>query len=247
MALDPEILYRKDFGKPFPGPSRKPYKPMTKFTKQLTAIIVLSLLVTIPTLVSYLPTITDRDPVPAAHFNTKIRKVNPARTLRPDGQTEDAQSCNERTFERELSGVCPELDQTPFSVDSIYLSPTVQTARLILKRAFRKLENVYVSQAYDCDDNAQELMVLLRKEALVEYREFPAALAIGFIGVRFDGPIYEYRSMDLDPSEYPFYHAMVVMRLKNGRWLLIEPLSHQVCELTGPIYEGQIVVGLLYF
>ena len=184
---------------------------------------------------------------PAAHFGRKIHQVNVKRTLRPDGQTDAADLTTELTFERELGDLLPEIWNPPFAVDSQYISPTAQTAKLILKRAFRKLENVYVPEAYDCDDNAQEMMVLLRKEALVEYREYPAALAIGFIGVRIDGRIWEFSDMTDNPENYPMYHAMVVMRIKGGHWLLIEPLTHQVCELTGPIFEGQMVVGLLYF
>lgn len=220
---------------------------MTKHTNQIAVIVALSILIAAQSFFLASAPSKEESTSPAAQFNTQIRPVNVARTLRPEGQTENAQLCDEFTFEEELDAICPELRQSPFSLDAYYLSPTAQTAKLMLRRAFRKLENVYVSEAYDCDDNAQELMILLRKEALVEYREFPAALAIGFVGVRIDGPIYEYIMPKLDPSDYPLYHAMVVMRIKGGRWLLIEPLTHQVCELTGPIFEGQISIELIYF
>lgn len=220
---------------------------MTKSKTQLAAIVVLSLLIAVQTFLISVPYREDRSALPAAYFGKPTHSHSLARTLRPDGQTEEAALCTDLTFQVELGDLCPEIWNPVFAVDRLYICPTPQTAKFILKRAFRKLENVYVSEAYDCDDNAAELMVLLRKEALVEYREYPAALAIGFIGVRIDGPIYEFGDMSNDPEDYPMYHAMVVMRLKGNHWLLIEPLSHQVCELTGPIYEGQIVVGLLYF
>lgn len=220
---------------------------MTKSQKQITAAVVLSYLLAAFFLFQGFtkeqPSVTS----PAAHFGKPNRSFNLERTLRPDGQTEKAELVTDWDFRLELFDLTTEKWSPIFAVDRNYISPTPQTAKLILKRALRKLENVYVPEAYDCDDNAQELMVLLRKEALVEYREYPAALAIGFIGVRIDGPIYEYADMTQDPEDYPMYHAMVVMRVKGGHWLLIEPLTHQVCELTGPIFEGQIVVGLLYF
>jgi len=220
---------------------------MTNPKKEIVVVAILSILVAVQAFFATVAPLIDRSPTPAAAFSHANRTPNVARTLRPDGQTEKAELCNDWTFEDELGSLCPELWNPVFAVDRIYISPTAQTARLILKRAFRKLEDVYVPEAYDCDDNATELMILLRKEALVEYREYPAALAIGFVGVRIDGPIYEYRPMDFAPEDYPLYHAMVIMRIKDGHWLLIEPLTHQVCELTGPIFEGQIGIELLYF
>lgn len=216
---------------------------MTK-QKQFIALVALSCLVAVE---SYYLTAVKSESKPAAVFNRPTREANFDRTLRPEGQTEEAALCTEFTFRRELGDLCPELWQPVFSVDRQYISPTEQTARLILKRAFRKLEDVYVPEAYDCDDNATELMVLLRKEALVEFREYPAALAIGWVGVRIDGPIQEYRGMTREPREYPMYHAMVIMRVKGNHWFLIEPLSHQVCELTGRIFEGAVTIHILYF
>lgn len=219
---------------------------MISRTKQIIVAATLSLLIAVQSFYVVKTRKSEGD-LPAALFNKQLFAPHPGRTLRPDGQTEEAGLETMRTFAQELGSLCPELRQPAFCLDLVYISPTEQTARLILKRAFRKLENVYVAEAYDCDDNATELMVLLRKEALVEYREFPAALAIGFVGVRIDGPIYEYRPMNFEPSDFPLYHAMVIMRLKGGLWLLIEPLTHQVCELTGPIFEGQIGLELIYF
>lgn len=215
---------------------------------QIVVVAILSLLIAVEAFfLSGAPAKLLDSSSPAANFGRPTQSPSLQRTLRPDGQTESAELVSDWNFKFELIDLAPERWVPIFALDREYISPTASTAKLILKRAFRKLENVYVPEAYDCDDNAQELMVLLRKEALVEYREYPAGLAIGFIGVRIDGPIYEYREMTDDPNDYPMYHAMVVMRLKGGHWLLIEPLSHQVCELTGPIIEGQIVVGLLYF
>jgi hypothetical protein len=221
---------------------------MTRTQKLVTAIVVCSYLFS--AVFMFQGFMGDSAPSissPAATFNKQSIAPNPGRTLRPDGQTEKAEVTSMLTFSMELGDLCPELRQPVFSLDYAYISPTEQTAKMILRRAFRKLENVYVADAYDCDDNATELMILLRKEALVEYREYPAALAIGFVGVRIDGPIYEYRPMGFEPDDYPLYHAMVIMRIKDGHWLLIEPLTHQVCELTGPIFEGQIGIELLYF
>lgn len=220
---------------------------MNRHTKQIIAVAILTTIFVVSTLFRYVEPAKSPGSQPAAVFNRPVVTLNVGRTLRPDGQTEDADLNTDIIFGAELGDLCPELWSAPFSVDALYISPTEQTARLILKRAFRKLENVYVPEAYDCDDNAQEMMVLLRKEALVEYREYPAALAIGFVGVRIDGPVDGLRMGGLDPSDYPLYHAMVVMRLKGGRWLLIEPLTHQFCEFTGPIFEGSITVHLLYF
>jgi hypothetical protein len=215
--------------------------------KQIAIVAVLSLLIAVEAVFLRVAPSKNEATSPAAYFGKKARPHSPQRTLRPDGQTEPADIASERTFESELADLCPDLRQPPFTVDSRYVCPTLPTAKLILKRAFRKLEDVYVPEAYDCDDNAAELMILLRKEALVEYREYPAALAIGFVGVRIDGPIYEYRPMTFDPADFPLYHVMVIMRIKGGHWLLIEPLTHQVGELTGPIFEGQIAIELLYF
>lgn len=220
---------------------------MTKPKTQLAAIVVLSLLIAVESFfLSDAPSKFFSDK-PAAIFNRPETMLNVGRTLKPDGQTEPAEIADELNFATELGPICQELWTPVFSVDRYYVSPTEQTARLILNRAFRKLENVYVPEAYDCDDNAQELMVLLRKEALVEYREYPAALAIGFVGVRIDGPVDGLRMGGLQPEDFPVYHAMVVMRLKGGHWILIEPLTHQFCELTGPIFEGSITIHLIYF
>jgi len=214
---------------------------------QIAIVAVLSFLIAVESFfLSDAPTKFFGDK-PAAVFNRPATTINVGRTLKPDGQTESADLADEISFATELGPICPQLWTPAFTVDMLYISPTEQTAKLMLKRAFRKLENVYVPEAYDCDDNAQELMVLLRKEALVEYREYPAALAIGFIGVRIDGPIDGLRMGGLRPEDFPVYHAMVVMRLKGGHWLLLEPLTHQFCELTGPIFEGSITVHLIYF
>lgn len=221
---------------------------MNKHTKQIIAIVALSL--AIVTQAFFLSRPSEEFPVadsPAAQFNKPLRQPSIERTLRPDGQTEKADIVDGDDFEDELGNFLKEVWTESFSMDYRYIAPTESTARLILKRAFRKLENVYVPEAYDCDDNAAELIMLLKKEALVEYREYPAGLAVGFIGLRFDGPIREYKSYSDDSDDYPFHHAMVVLRVKGGKWLLIEPLTHQVCELTGPIYEGSIVVKTLFF
>lgn len=220
---------------------------MTKPTKQIAAIAVLSSLIAVQAFFLHVAPTKSPSDSPAAVFNRPATTINVGRTLKPDGQTEPAEIADEISFALELGPLCPELWTPPFTVDKYYISPTEQTAKLMLKRAFRKLKNVYVPEAYDCDDNARELMVLLRNEALVEYREFPAALAIGFIGVRIDGPVDGLRMGGLSPEDFPVYHAMVVMRLKGGHWLLIEPLTHQFCELTGPIFEGSITVHLIYF
>lgn len=254
MALDPEILYRKKFGKPFPyhKVASRPKIKMNKHTKQIIAICALSLAIAVQAFFI----VAERAPEEqisaetaqhSAVFKQPLRRLNPERTLRPDGQTESAEILNHWELEGEVHDFPSELYHRPFTVDSRYLAPTVGTANLILKRAFRKLEDVYVAQAYDCDDNAHELMMLLRKEALIEYREYPAALAVGFVGVRIDERIPDYKNMTDDPDEYPMYHAMVVMRVKGGRWYLIEPLSHQVTEFTGTIYEGKVTLHLIYF
>jgi hypothetical protein len=218
---------------------------MKRQTKQIVAIAALSILIAVQ---AYFLTAETSEPqiVPAAVFN-QPRTQSVDRTLKPDGQTEEAALVTEITFNRELDFACEDLWTPVFTVDRIYVSPTEQTARLILKRAFRKLENVYVAQAYDCDDNATELMTLMKKEALVEYREYPAALAVGWVGVQIDGPVEGLKFMPTDPDEYPLYHAMVILRVKGGKWLFIEPLTHQYVELTGPIYEGQVIVRVLYF
>jgi hypothetical protein len=221
---------------------------MNKHTKQIIAIACLSLAIAVQAFFLSRPD-EQYQPVqaPAALFGKPMKLATLERTLRPEGQTEKAELADDYDFDAELGDLTKETWTPTFSMDRYYISPTDSTARLILKRAFRKLENVYVDEAYDCDDNAAELIVLLKKEALIEYREYPAGLAVGFIGLKFEGPIMEYPRRTDDPNDYPFYHAMVVMRVKGGRWLLIEPLSHQVCELTGPIYEGVIVVKTLFF
>lgn len=224
--------------------------------KQFIAVVVLSVLVAIEAFFLtgtpaklFAPEIGE--PVYSDQYSAVFRRparlVNAERTLRPEGQTEVAELLRWREFEEEVSEIPMELIQPVYTIDRAYISPTLGTAKLILKRAFRKLEDVYVPEAYDCDDNATELLMLLRKEALIEYREFPAALAVGFVGVRINAPIQEYPQISDDPEDYPMYHAMVVMRLKGNHWLLIEPLTYQVCELTGPIYEGVIAVQMLYF
>lgn len=222
---------------------------MKKNPKQIVIIAALSLAIAVQAFILSRPD-DSFSPAesPAAQFGRSNRPHSLERTLRPDGQTEKAELVDDDDdFDFELGNLLPEVWQTPFSMDRLYISPTESTARLILKRAFRKLENVYVPEAYDCDDNALELMVLLKKEALVEYREYPAGLAVGFVGLKFEAPILEYSRRTDDPDDYPFYHAMIVLRTKGGNWLLIEPLTHQVCELTGPIYEGAIVVKTLFF
>lgn len=210
--------------------------------KQFAAVVILSSLIALEGFF-----LSDAPSKAVSFFTTPAKRtqINPSRTLRPDGQTEPAVLIRPRTISIELGAICPDLDTFLF-FDSPFICPTEQTARLILKRAFRKLEDVYVPEAYDCDDNALELMMLLRKEALIEYREFPAALAIGFAAVHINGPI-DGIHMVIDSEEFPVYHAMPVMRLKTGKWLLIEPLSHQVCELTGPIFEGTIWIDVLIF
>lgn len=221
---------------------------MNKHTKQIIAVCALSLAIAVQAFFLTRPEETfPTAEAPAAHFNRPNKQSPPGRTLRPDGQTETAEIVKEDDFVDELGRFLVETWTEPFSMDYRYISPTESTAKLILKRAFRKLENVYVTEAYDCDDNAAELIVLLKKEALVEYREYPAGLAVGFIGVRYDGPVRGYRGESDNPDDYPFYHAQVVLRVKGGKWWFIEPLTHQVCELTGPIYEGAIVVKTLFF
>lgn len=129
-------------------------------------------------------------------------------------------------------------------MDAVYGAVSEEVTRRILSEGLASFNFVYVNEARDCDDAAIELVVILRRIFRRDTANVPLAAPIGIIGGVLVGDIPELKFVS---PGVPFYHAMVAVRCLGGKWLLVEPASKQVVELTGPIYEGSFELFLGVF
>jgi hypothetical protein len=139
----------------------------------------------------------------------------------------------------------PSLTQQPNSIvmDPHYVVPSESTARRLIAAAAKKVDRNYVQHAWDCEDVSMQFICEIRRLAKVETRQFPSGFPAALIGAHVFGPIPEF-SWPWG-TEYPFGHAMVAIRIDDGRWLLVEPQNGRVIDITSPIYEGLIEVVLV--
>lgn len=148
------------------------------------------------------------------------------------------------TIENELRPLMSEeYDPKLVLMDAQYGAVSEEATRKIIAEAFLTFHFDYVEEANDCDDGAIQLTVLLRSIFRRDTASVPLAAPIGLIGGALVGDIPELKFVS---PGFPLYHAMVAVRCQGGKWLLVEPASKQVTELTGPIYEGsfELFVGI---
>lgn len=128
-------------------------------------------------------------------------------------------------------------------MDEVYGSISEADTRKLIAEAFRTFNTHYIEEARDCDDLGIELVVKLRALFRRDTGGVPLSSTFGLVCGALVGDIPELKFV---ASSEPFYHAMVVVRCKGGKWLLIEPQSKQVCEFTGTIYEGsfEFILGI---
>lgn len=127
-------------------------------------------------------------------------------------------------------------------MDTHYVLPSYTTAMKLIAAATKKVDRRYVVNAWDCEDVSQQFISEIRRLARVETREFPSGFPAALVGVHVYAPIPEFK---WSGGEYPYGHAMVAIRIDDGRWLLVEPQNGKVVDITAPIYEGQINVVLV--
>lgn len=140
-----------------------------------------------------------------------------------------------RTIEAELRPLMAEHYKPQLiSMDAYYGCVSEQHTRRIIAEALSTFNTHYIEESLDCDDLAINLVVQMRALFRRDTAYVPLASTFGVVGGALAGDIPELGYKD----EGLFFHAMVIVRCQNGKYLLIEPQSKQICEFTGLIYEG---------
>jgi hypothetical protein len=118
-----------------------------------------------------------------------------------------------------------------------------KTIRDLIAVALFDFDNTYIVEARDCDDLALEFIVKLRKS----FRDFtdgvPLAAPIGLVGIKL---VQDIPEMGYFLHGKIAYHAVVVVRCEEGKWLLVDPGTKKISEFTGHLYEGsaELLLGI---
>jgi hypothetical protein len=104
-------------------------------------------------------------------------------------------------------------------MDAAYYCPTEAE----LPRLFPKMHHKWQSQIWDCDDIAQETVVVVRRQHLRSKPNFP--LCVGIIAY----------CTGKDTA-----HAALVVRLNTGEWRVFDPARHRWLKLPKKILWVQL-------
>jgi len=127
-------------------------------------------------------------------------------------------------------------------VDEAYIAPSEVLLPKLLSFCEKNRTKVYRTNTFDCDDIAQEYKLLAQKWVLETYPGVSASLAIGVAFVHIDGQVE-----GLYPDYSDSLHAVVVLRLADGRWIAIEPSTGKWIFVDSAIYEGTLEFKILLF
>lgn len=139
------------------------------------------------------------------------------------------------SIQKELTPFFPEADPKIIIMDPMYGCISEESTRRILVEGLATFDVTYIENARDCEDLAIEATVVFRTLFRRDTGNVPLGPPIGIIGGALLGDIPE---MHFNYPGTPCYHAMVAVRCKGGKWLLVEVQSKQIIELMGPMYEG---------
>lgn len=121
--------------------------------------------------------------------------------------------------------------------------PEARTRELI-NEAFVRFNPTYIVEARDCDDIAVEYVVRLRALFRRELKDWETAAPVGVVGGAMVGDLPELK---IFLHGRIAYHAMVAVRCSGGKWLLVEPSTKRIVDLSSPYYEGTLELFLGVF
>lgn len=148
-----------------------------------------------------------------------------------------------RDLEAELSRFIGD-ERKLITTDARFVCLPEEQVRGMIKNLLFTFDNRYIVEARDCDDLAWEFIVKLRRFSRDVTDEIPVAASVGFIGVKLVNDIPE---MGYFLEGGVGYHAVVIVRCMDGKWLLVDPGTKKVSELTQHLYEGSIELRLVIF
>ena len=119
--------------------------------------------------------------------------------------------------------VCP----TDRPTDHLFFLPTEEQIDKAMTECHKRLHVDYIYEAWDCDDQAFELRVLMHRWFIDNVtHDAPIASPVFIVYARIADGIF---GMSLPPSGG--MHAMCVALDSHGIWWLIEPLRNQAMPL----------------
>lgn len=118
-----------------------------------------------------------------------------------------------------------------------------ETVRGLIAVAMFDFDNTYIVEARDCDDLALEFIVKLRRAFRDLTDGVPLGSPIGLVGIKL---VQDIPEMGYILHGKIAYHAVVVVRCSEGKWLLVDPGTKKVTEFTGHLYEGsaELLLGI---
>ena len=125
--------------------------------------------------------------------------------------------------------------------DRTYVAVTKENMEKWVAAAFKKVEKVYVAELHDCDDLAWEMLVFLRREAMHTHPRMEYGLLAGLAAVTITQPIPE---LGID---FTGDHALVLIRVRDGTWWLIEPGTGQGTKLDEELFDGRLQLNGAWF
>lgn len=127
-------------------------------------------------------------------------------------------------------------------VDEIYISPHENLLPRLLNFCEKNRTKKYRENVWDCDDIAQEYKLNAEKWVMETWPDISMSLALAVAFVHIEGKVdglYSSYSNSL--------HAIVVLRLADGRWIAIEPQTGKWILADSAIYEGTLTFDYLDF
>ena len=125
--------------------------------------------------------------------------------------------------------------------DPAYLLPNPSLLSEMMAYCEARRSRIYVPHLFDCEDIARQYQVNAALWAVERFKDAPAGLACGVASGVVHGPI-----PGLSDYRGSFGHALVVVCLADGTWMLIEPVTNRAVPLLEPIYEGTFQLNSIH-
>lgn len=123
-------------------------------------------------------------------------------------------------------------------IDALYSVPSDKQLERIHKACLKP--GTFVPESFDCDDFAFEYFVRARKYAREKFLPSGAALAVGVLYVRIDGPLWD---LGIEPGPFgPVHHALNIYLRNDGKWIVAEPQTGKLVPWECLKYEGNITI-----
>jgi hypothetical protein len=125
--------------------------------------------------------------------------------------------------------------------DRNYVAVTKDNMERWVAAAFKKVERTYVAELHDCDDLAWEMLVFLRREAMHTHPRMEHGLLAGMAAIKINTPIPELG------ITFTGEHAVVLVRVRNAGWWIIEPGTGKGTKLAEEIFDGRVELKGVWF